>query len=119
MQLVALIRTITLRWIKSHKGYLGNETADEAAKEGALNADLAVTDPPLTPKAVIKRQFKDAFNTKWLTFWNNKTDCRQTKIWLPFPSARKSFKMLNFGRRKLSALVQIITGHNFLKRHES
>ena len=111
--------TITLRWIKSHKGYLGNETADEAAKEGALNANLAVTDPPLIPEAVIKRKFKEAFHTKWLTYWNNRTDCRQTKIWFPTPSARKSCEMLSFGRRKLSALVQIITGHNFLKRHES
>ena len=35
------------------------------------------------------------------------------------PIARKSFEMLRLGRRIVSVMVQIITGHNFLKRHDS
>ena len=34
-------------------------------------------------------------------------------------SKRQSFDILNQGRRGVSWLVQLITGHNFMKRHES
>ena len=110
---------ITLRWIKSHQGYKGNEAADEEAKRGALNPDLLVDDVPPVPEATIKMRYKLGFRKKWNEYWNNRADCRQTKLWLPEIAPKKSFELLKAGRRKLSMLVQIITGHNFLKKHEA
>ena len=40
---------VTLRWIKAHVGYGGNELADEAAKQGASDASLLVPSPPPGP----------------------------------------------------------------------
>ena len=77
--------SVTLWWIKSHKGHLGNEMADQKAKEGALNASLIVDDIPQIPEAVIKRKFRNAFENKWRAYWASRRDCRQTKIWLPRP----------------------------------
>lgn len=110
---------ITLRWIRSHQGHLGNEEADKAAKAGALQQQFRVTDPPLIPEANVKLKYKSAFFKKWQEYWTNRPDCRQTKLWLPNLSKRHSFDLLQSSRKKLSIMVQLITGHNFLKRHES
>ena len=113
------LNTITLRWIKSHQGYIGNEAADAEAKRGALSVELLVEDRPAIPEAMVKMKFKLAFTKKWQEYWTNRPDCRQTKIWLPQIRPAISFELLKAGRRKLSGLVQIITGHNFLRRHEA
>ena len=55
--------SITLRWIKSHKGHLGNrnEMADKKAKDGALNANLIVDDIAQILEAIIKRKVRNTF----------------------------------------------------------
>ena len=100
-------------------GHRGNEAADAEAKRGADTASLLATDLPSTPEVAIKSKFKHAFRQMWQDYWSHRPDCRQTKIWLPTINRRKSFELLRASRKKLSVLVQIITGHNFLKRHQA
>ena len=118
LMLACEFNQITLKWIKAHQGYLGNEKADDLAKAGSLQPNL-VPDLPAVPVATLKLQFKAIFVEEWQDYWSKLPTCRQTKQWFPAIDKKKSFDALTLGRSRLSVLVQIITGHNFLKRHEA
>ena len=110
---------ITIMWIKAHKGYFGNEMADERARKGAQDPALIPIDRPLIPDCMIKLRFKRGFNKLWQQYWLSRPDCRQTKLWMPEISKKHSFELLRLTRKQLSVMVQLITGHNFMKRHEA
>ncbi|MEO0337460.1 MAG: ribonuclease H family protein, partial [Pseudomonadota bacterium] len=112
------LNNVLLRWVKAHVGHSGNESADLLAKEGA--AEQPVCDgAPKIPESMIKLRFKRTFDTYWQQRWDQRLDCRQTKQWMPQISKSSSFEILGLGRKPLSWLVQLITGHNFMKRHEA
>ena len=110
---------IILSWVKAHNGHHGNETADELAKLGALNESMRVDDLPAPPEAYIKQRYRQGFRKMWQKYWENRPDCRQTKDWLPKISKQMSYSFLCLHRRELSWVVQLVTGHNFLKRHDA
>jgi ribonuclease HI len=107
---------VRLRWIKAHVGYQGNELADELAKAGALDPSLQIdVTPPSTNS--IKRLIAEGFERIWNDKWKARTDCRQTKQWFPTTNKKISNKILDLDRDNISMMTQLITGHNFLKRH--
>jgi ribonuclease HI len=109
---------VKLRWVKAHVGYVGNELADELAKAGALDPTTQFdTIPPSTSS--IKRLAAEGFERIWDNQWKARTDCRQTKQWFPSINKTLSRQIIKLDRENLSAMVQLITGHNFLKRHSS
>ena len=110
--------TVVLRWVKAHVGHFGNEFADELAKKGA-EGQRVCADAPNIPESMIKSRFRNIFDTHWQDKWAHRGDCRQTKQWMPRISRKISYNILGLGRKTVSWLVQLITGHNFMKRHES
>ena len=68
--------------------------------------------------AYSKKFLADALTDYWTTQWQARSDCRQTKIWFPTPNTRVSAKLVTRGRLPFSELVQTLTGHNFLNRHQ-
>ena len=110
---------ITLRWIKAHKGYFGNEEADILAKQGAIGPARLPSPRPKPPLSYIKQQYSSKFRALWAEQWDKRVDCRQTKLWFKYPNQQKSFEIINLDRFYISTMVQTITGHNFLKRHQS
>ncbi len=111
--------SVTLHWIKAHVGYPGNEAADKAARNGAQNRSLISGDLPNAPMTMVKNLLKDASLQKWDDDWQAIIECRQTKQWFPSTDKHKSYKILELPRFLYSHMVQIITGHNFMRRHES
>ena len=110
---------VTLHWIKAHVGHPGNEKADELAKKGAQNPSL-VGEAPLTSKQACTAMVKSLFDQKWQHYWTGLPTCRQTKQWMPDINRAISREMLkSYDRNTYSCFVQLITGHNFLNRHES
>ena len=73
---------ITLRWIKAHVGYEGNELADELAKKGSMNQGDLELNPPI-PHSYTKSQNRKYITQLWNTMWRLLPTCRQTKIWFP------------------------------------
>jgi ribonuclease HI len=115
LQAVARDRPVTIRWIKAHVGYAGNELADTLARVGAGNPDL-ITDSCL-PMANAKAIIKHYIYIKWNQYWWNLDQCRQTKIFFPDVGGLKAKKLYFSSKTNFSLLVRWITGHNFLKRH--
>ena len=93
--------------------------ADEAARQGALDESRVPNDIPRIPMKNFRRKYREAFRTQWQIRWANGLDCRQTKLWMPRLSLVRSNELLHCSRKRLSILVQLLTGHNFLQYHES
>ncbi len=106
---------VTLKWIKAHEGHIGNERADEAAKNGALNVSLETGDAPALSIKIVKNNLKAGFYETWQGRWLSRKDCRQTKQWFPSVKKQLSYQVLHTERKQFSKYVQLITGHNFLK----
>ena len=109
---------VTLQWIKAHVGHMGNEAADQNAKRGS--EELAFGPEPFLPipQSYIDAQINKKILAKWSKRWSNNKTCRQTKLW--FETLTNKFqKFLKKGSRiEVGRLVQFITGHCNLRRHQ-
>ena len=54
----------------------------------------------------------------WNELWKQEDTCRQTKHFFPVLRPVFSNQVVNSNRRDYSALVQVITGHNYMARHQ-
>jgi len=111
--------TTFLRWVKAHVGYYGNEKADSLAKMGADDPDLRMEKPPALSPSVASYLVKRGFDWLWNERSRKSTDCRQTKQWFPATKRELSGGLLRLGRNSLSVVLQLIRGHNFLRRHNA
>ena len=110
--------TICINWIPGHTGQLGNEIADRLAKLGAdMEADGAEPRVAIS-QCVIKSATEKWFRNRQDQDWQNRVDCRQTKLVLPATGHRwgQCTKYLN--RNEMRILTQIATGHGCLQRHK-
>lgn len=118
MQRESSSREINLCWVKAHAGFEGNECADELAKEGAKYTGMLADDIPLVTNKFLREELRKKVIKKWNDIWISDQTCRQTKHFFPKVN-RKLSQMLCEGKRNVfSAVTQLITGHNFMARHE-
>lgn len=110
---------VCLHWIKAHVGHQGNEEADELAKAGAMDVLLMAADPPAKPKTLMRTEYWERAVTMWSQIWSERVDCRQTKQWMPQIDKNLSFQVIDLDRKVFSKVVQLITGHNYMRRHSS
>ena len=75
-------------------------------------------DIPDEPECIAKTAIHHKFRDLWRSQWQAREDCRQTKFFRP-KAGVSSWDLLTKPRKKISLFTQIMTGHNFLKRHES
>jgi hypothetical protein len=108
---------VHLHWIKAHKGYKGNESADKLAKQGAIAQNSQGI------SKISKQSFNQIItvliNSKWQAEWQSATTCRQTKHFFPEINTKESHKLFLLNRERISQCVRFITGHNFMLRHQS
>ena len=94
----------------------GNEIVDLLAKAAAENQQGEI---PVIPRslAFFRAEFKDHLYERWIKQWRD-TDisfARQTKIWFPEPSFRKTRRLLlSLPRPAFSQAVRWLSGHAFL-----
>ena len=107
---------IQLCWVRGHSGKEGNELADTIAGEAAEGDMENLQDSIPRSSAYYRQAFKHFLYEKWIRRWEG-TDilfARQTKIWFPTPSFRKTRRILSLERDQLSRVVRWLTGHAFL-----
>ena len=108
------IPRLTLAWIKSHVGYKGNELADTAAKQGALEPEMSIKIEIPISKTEISNNLRELINNKWMLRWTTSTEYKHSKNFLIKPNSNIAKKILQLLRLKMKRLVEIITGHNNL-----
>ena len=102
---------VLLRWIPAHKGYLGNEKADELAKKGSGDIESQNVNLPV-PTAVWKNALRKRSHRKMRARLKEMPPHFRT-VWRD--SYTKSLSRL--GKDKLRAATQYLTGHCELNYH--
>ena len=111
--------SVEIRWIKAHVGHLGNEEADRLAKEGAEDIGAEYFEPEF-PQCAANAAIRKALEREYNIYWHNSSTCRQTKIFFPDFNSQKAKKLIKGQDRVMfSRLVRFITGHAFLRRHNT
>ena len=109
---------IEIRWIKAHVGHPGNELADDMAKEGAEDTENPVEDVPKMPRNIARNTIRRKCVEIWNEWWQDSPHYRQTKLFLPEIDKTKALDFTKGRRNIFSAVVQFITGFNFLNYHQ-
>ena len=109
--------SVILNWMPGHENHKGNIIADKMAKAG-VNMYTEGQEPRIAiSKCVIKQKLKGWKKEQHNRLWQERTDCRQTKLILPLVRHKWRGKILNHSKEEIRILTQIITGHANLKRH--
>ena len=107
---------VSLRYVKAHAGFPGNEEADRLAKLAVTTTKPLVGAP--IPKPALKLLIRDGIHDRW-TAQYTATSLSQTKIWFPWPDRQLSRLLLQWERSAFSRLVRFLTGHCFLRRQNA
>ena len=101
---------IRLVWIKAHVDHLGNERADQLAKEGTRqDPELQIRMPK--PMVYVHNLVDEAVLNEWGTSWRLYDKARQTKQFFPSTGHGKATGLLKLNRRSLSRIISATTGH--------
>ena len=111
--------TVTLKWIKGHAGYTGNELADMLAKQASEQVHEGPGPILPLPASAVKAATRQQTIEKWISRWDGMNECRQTKIFFPSPNIKLSKELLNQNRSDLGLCIRHLTGHSFFRYHKS
>ena len=103
--------SIHFAWVKAHNNNLGNEIADQLAKEPASGID-GKTAYSRIPKSVMIKAIQEKSELQWHSKWNVTTKGEITKTFFPDIGLRL-FKRL----RMCVKLATIVTGHGKLRSY--
>ncbi|GBN14984.1 Biotinidase, partial [Araneus ventricosus] len=93
---------IRLGWIRAHAGYLGNERADELAKEAITSTEAVVLTFSL-PRSSTEQDLKQRALPKWQRRWDDGINGRST-----YEVIKKVGQRNHYWPRQF---IQFITGH--------
>ena len=114
---LSLHTDVEMKWVKAHANYSGNEFADFKAKTGTTNR--AFKYECSTPISWAKQLIKQGSYKEWTHKWYYSKTGRQTRIWFPSLNKKFSRSLMSLNRTDLGLMVEIISGHNRLNRHQN
>jgi len=107
----------SISWVKAHVGIAGDESAYKLAKQ-ASQMSWQTTHSSIGPN-YLQHELANFSNLNWETYWNGRSDCKQTKLSLPKPNFKESQNILNLSKADFGLMTRWLTGHCFLARHEA
>ena len=115
------LNDVTLKWVKAHRvdadpAAIANELADAAARQATtIEPTNSITAPMALSGA--KHLIKAKIWQEWKKEWEWYPEARQAHYLLEGPS-QKFNQIYKLGRESISLLIQYVTGHAFLGRHD-
>ena len=107
--------SVQLCWVKGHSGVPGNERADRLAK-ASLSGGRRYERVIPRSAAYYRMAFKDFLYESWTRQWSSdQAFARQTRLWFPEPSFRKSRAIISLDREAFSRLIRWLSGFAFLR----
>lgn len=108
---------VRLIWVPGHTGVVGNEKADEQAREGACTP-FQGPEPALgVSYTMLRGMVRESCHNMHVDRWRGLSGCRQTKLFFREVSEKRTKFILSLPRRQCKDLVGIITGHCRLRKH--
>jgi ribonuclease HI len=105
---------LKLIWVPGHSGILGNEKADEIAKNSVSLHPLHRT--PFM-ESLWKGDVKRWLSQKHKSFWKNSDGMKTSKTLFPTIDDKKINDLTNLKRNDLRLLTGVLTGHCPLRKH--
>jgi len=108
-----------LTWVPGHTGILGNERADQLARQASSEAFVGPEPALPISHIVIKTAMRDWAYRERDKRWQGLTTCRQAKEMITGRCWRRERDLLALSRQMLRPVVGILTGHTQVQRHLS
>ena len=108
--------SVEIKWVRAHCGHYYNECADQEAKSGTKKLVEEKIPPPFR---MALSKIEEATRKLWDQRWAQGIDCRQTKQWFPVTNNSLSKNLMRTSRHQLGQIVQLVTGHNFLRYQQN
>ena len=111
---------LVIRWISGTNTLYKDALA--LAKTAASNGAQPVYDAPLPTKEMSSKHILIGTDKLWTILYHQlqyPERCRQTKDWWPKPDKERSNQILSLKRKQWGKMVQFMTGHNHLARHNN
>jgi ribonuclease HI len=114
LQELARNNRVELKWIPAHRGYTGNERADELAKEGANKCNTRKrrrVELPIT-KTKIRSILNEIQARRHKQKWARKSGTlKHSKKFVSEPDPKRTKQILNLSRRQVHHFTGAMTGH--------
>ena len=106
---LGLDNEVTLHWVQGHNGNVGNETADQLAKEACSRTDYDET--VYYGLDIVKREIREWLIRQHFRIWCSEKGSRTAKKLLGPTNKNSLNDALKLTRRDLSILIGALTGH--------
>jgi hypothetical protein len=110
---------VTIDWIPGHSGIPGNEEADQLAREATLIPRDGIPRAVGWSYSLLKYKLSERLSKLHQQSWDDRVDCKQTKMFVAGPSKKTAQFLLSLKRSNLRTLIGIVTGHSALNYHMS
>ena len=67
----------------------------------------------------VNMKIRTGMHSYWEQLWIDEPTCRQTKHFFPTLRPEFSNEIMNLKRKEYSAMIQVMTGHNYMARHQN
>ena len=117
--LLALVNLneVTLIWVPRYHGILGNEEADNLARQASAASPLG---PELVlgiPKCLARAAIKNWAKLRHLNKWIHMPGCKHGKLFKGRPCKKRADDLLKLNRHQPKLVVAIPTGHAPVRGH--